>query len=88
VSPTPSPENGNRSSFRNVLFRYNPGRWTKFKNQVIPKAKSTYHEAILSLVHIFSSAPHSEKQSMFFPEIKDQVPDAYEATNKSIFLNL
>jgi hypothetical protein len=33
----PSPEDGNRSSFRNVVFsiQYNTGRWKKFKNPII-----------------------------------------------------
>jgi hypothetical protein len=37
----PSPENGNRSSFRNVVFSsfYNTGRWTKSKNPVILSTK-------------------------------------------------
>jgi hypothetical protein len=32
-------DNGNRSSFRNVVFSYiqNPGRWTKSRNPAIPK---------------------------------------------------
>jgi hypothetical protein len=35
-SPTLSSENGNRSSFRNVVFFLNTGRYTKSKNPVIP----------------------------------------------------
>jgi hypothetical protein len=33
----PSPEDGNRSSFRNVVFSclWNSGRWTKSKNLVV-----------------------------------------------------
>jgi hypothetical protein len=37
--PTPSPDKGNRSSFRNVVFSdvfQNTGRWTKSKTPVIP----------------------------------------------------
>jgi hypothetical protein len=43
VSPSLSPEDGNRSSFRNVVFSafYNNGRWTKPNTPVIPTVSSS-----------------------------------------------
>jgi hypothetical protein len=45
VSPTPSPEDGNGSSYRNIaLFNVeNTGWWTKSKNPVIPTVKLLSH---------------------------------------------
>jgi hypothetical protein len=68
--PPPSPEDGRRSSFRNVVFSrfYNTGRWTKSKKPSNSECYTTSSEPFrLSLYRSFrdGTCRHTDRQTRY-----------------------